>query len=169
MIALIRRLLRIWRSPNSSFEVPRPEIADYVVKQYLVSSLQLLLEELVYLKGIKLHLVHYSPYREDARGGQGYFQVKVVIGFTTSSSTKMQWAFAHLDIVCDRPDYHWIPNRRGSYICINGERFHELCTDFRSGNIEIGVEGMGSHVPDDFRTAALKIRWDELRKEETPV
>ena len=144
--------------------IPNANIGLYVAQDFLIRGLQISLNELVYLKSWKCNIPLFSEYQDNsARGGKGFFEMRAFVTFSTSSSFVIRSAYALLHISCESAEYMWKPNHCGSYICIDGEKFHELLCDFRSGNISLGKEGYGSHVSEEFLTEAATFPWKELR------
>ena len=136
--------------PNSYFGI-------FVAKDFLIRILQLWDNKLVYPKKWMYKIDNFYRYHEDARGGKGYFEIKVFVTFSTSASFEVRSACALLQISCDDEDHLWKPNHCGSYICVDGSDYFEVLCDYLSGNIEIGKEGFGSHVPESFKDEAKAI------------
>ena len=143
--------------------LPNHEIGMFVAKSFLVRALQISFGHLVYIKGWRHVISTFSDYREDARGGKGYFEMRVFVTFQTSSSTTaVHSAYALLHVACESREYEWKPNHCGSYICIDGEKYFEILCDFLSENVEFGKEGFGSHIPESFRKEVAEFPWGKL-------
>lgn len=139
----------------SSFgEFPNSQIAMFVAHRLLLRSLQLALSELVYIKSITHKSTGYQAYWNDARGAKPMVDVQLLVSFTTSASSTVRDASAHLSLACESQEHLWALNHCGNYISIDGKVFLHVQADFMSGNISVGAAGQGSHVPEEFREHA---------------
>ena len=158
VMGLVSFFSKLIRKLNPDIELfPNSYFGIFVAKDFLVRALQLRGNKLVYPKKCTDTVNEFYKYHEDARGGRGYFEIKVFIKFSTSASSEMQSAYALLQISCEDEEYFWKPNHCGSYVCVDGNDYFEVLCDYLSGNIEIGKEGFGSHVPKSFKDEAYTI------------
>jgi hypothetical protein len=142
--------------------IPNADLGEFIAKSFLQRSLQISLDEQIYPVIWAMNIHSFSPYHDDARGGTSYFKVVVILSFRTSSGKSM-YAYSQLDISCDSEEYLWKPNHCGSYVCVDRDKCFEVMCDFLSGNISIGVEGQGSHIPDEFRKDFEAIDWKQMK------
>jgi hypothetical protein len=135
---------------------PNLDYSFLVAKDFLQRSLQMRLGQPINITSWEYGLGEFSKYREDARGGKGYFELKIQAEichswFTPPAPQKTHLVYALLQIACETSEHFWVPNHCGSYFCVDGNDYFEVCRDWETGNIRIEEEGHGSHVPDSFR------------------
>lgn len=138
---------------------PNIDFGVSVAKYLLSRGLHLRLKESMCIKSFEHKFGTFSKYREDARGGKGFFEVKihaVVVNcvFSPPDPPITRNVYAHLHIACCTSEHFWEPNHCGSYICIDSKECFEVQCDWRTGNITIGEKGHGSHIPEWFKKDA---------------
>lgn len=147
---------------------PNIDFGVSVAKYLLLRGLHLQLKDHWHIKSWEHEFGTFSKYSEDARGGKGFFEIKIKAMINRSSysppMTRSSYSppespmthnvYAHLHIACATSEHFWVPNHSGSYICIDGWHYFEVQCNWRTGNIEIGIVGQGSPIPEWFKKEA---------------
>lgn len=135
---------------------PNIDFGIAVAKYLLLRGLHLKLKDHWHIKSWEYKFGTYSRYSEDARGGKGYFEIKILAEINRSwysppDPPLAHSVSAHLHIACHTSEHFWVPNHCGSYVCIDGKECFEIECDWGTGNIAIGEEGRVSHIPEWFK------------------
>lgn len=146
---LLKALEETEKYPNIDFGIA-------VAKYLLLRGLHLKLDDHWHIKSWEYEFGTFSKYSEDARGGKGFFEIKILAEINRSwysppDPPLAHSVSAHLHIACATSEHFWVPNHSGSYVCIDGKECFEIQCDWGTGNIAIGEEGRGSHVPEWFK------------------
>lgn len=129
------------------------ELGMFVARDLFQRSAQVALSHSVHARNWEQRLGDYQPYREDARGGKAWFELRVYANLFASDGTD-HVAFAELQLECGSHEYFWQPNFCSSYICIDGTIVREIYRDVHSGNIELRDTG---RVSDAFRAVCEEL------------
>lgn len=150
----LKELIRLREEDSEKY--PNIDFGVSVAKYLLLRGLRLHLKDHWRIKSWEHEICTFSKYCEDGRGGKGYFEIKILAEINRSwysppDPPLAHSVSAHLHIACATSEHFWVPNHSGSYVCIDGKECFEIQCDWGTGNIAIGEEGRGSHVPEWFK------------------